>query len=95
MKVLCFLLILFQIALGPICIAQGLNNLWYMGYSDPAFPPAGNSKIDFFTGSATVSNFPVEMEFDQAHANISDSAGNMLFYTNGYYIANANNDTHA
>ena len=40
-----------------------------------------------------MSNFPVEMEFVQAHANISDSAGNMLFYTNGYYIANANNDT--
>ncbi|MCB0849322.1 MAG: hypothetical protein KDC20_06170, partial [Bacteroidetes bacterium] len=25
--------------------------------------------------------------------NISDVSGNMLFYTNGYYIADATNDT--
>ena len=72
---------------------QGLNNLWYVGYSDPAFPPAGNSKIDFYTGSATVTNFPIEMEFFKTNANISDSLGNILFYTNGYYIADANHDT--
>ncbi|NNC85228.1 MAG: T9SS type A sorting domain-containing protein [Bacteroidia bacterium] len=93
MKLKCLLIIVFQFALVPFCFSQGLNNLWYVGYGDTSTAPWGNGKIDFFTGSATVTNFPIEMEFDQAHANISDSAGNMLFYTNGYYIANANNDT--
>ncbi|MEZ5068912.1 MAG: hypothetical protein R2847_10690 [Bacteroidia bacterium] len=31
--------------------------------------------------------------FIEAGANISDAQGNMLFYTNGYYIADASNDT--
>ncbi|MBK8847855.1 MAG: T9SS type A sorting domain-containing protein [Bacteroidetes bacterium] len=33
------------------------------------------------------------MDFRYTNASICDSNGNMLFYTNGYYIADANNDT--
>ena len=64
-----------------------------MGYDPTTSPPGGNSKIDFFTGSATVTNFPIEMEFFNTHTNISNSSGSMLFYTNGFYVANALNDT--
>ncbi|MEZ5068917.1 MAG: hypothetical protein R2847_10715 [Bacteroidia bacterium] len=33
------------------------------------------------------------MDINRTSANISDAAGNLLFYTNGYYIADATNDT--
>ncbi|NNM15611.1 MAG: hypothetical protein HKO56_03045, partial [Bacteroidia bacterium] len=73
---------------------QGINNNWITGYGggfgDPDF---GESTIDFFTGSASISLNHMEMDFRQTHANISDSSGNLLFFTNGYYIADANGDT--
>ena len=33
------------------------------------------------------------MEFYATNAVMSDKSGNLLFYTNGVYIANVNNDT--
>src|SRR4051812_26767421 len=78
-----------------ICIAQnqGITNWWYMGYSSWGGLPFGQTKIDFFSGNPVITYDSIEMDFNRTHANISDSAGNMLFYTNGYYIADATNDT--
>jgi len=73
------------------CIAQnqGITNNWLMGY----YGGYGVTKIDFFSGAPVVDSFPIPMEFNHTHSNISDSMGNLLFYTNGYYIADASNDT--
>ena len=73
---------------------QGLNNNWITGYGggfgDPDF---GESIIDFSGGIPNVILNNMEMDFNQSHANISDTNGNLLFYTNGFYIADATGDT--
>ncbi len=72
---------------------QGLNNNWILGYSSYGGLPFGHSKINFYTGIPTVIYDSLEMDFRHSHSNISDSLGNLLFYTNGYYIADASHDT--
>lgn len=72
---------------------QGLSNLWYMGYASWAGPPTGGIDIDFYSGTPVINYVSRPMDLSRTHANISDTSGNMLFYTNGYYIADASNDT--
>ncbi len=73
---------------------QGINNNWLLGYgSQWGLPPYGVNKIDFNSGIPLITSDSMEMEFRHTLANISDTAGNLLFYTNGYYIADATNDT--
>ncbi len=55
--------------------------------------PFGITKMDFFTGNPVITYDSLEMEFRHTHANISDAQGNLLFYTNGVYIADATHDT--
>jgi hypothetical protein len=64
-----------------------------MGYASWGGIPNGNTLYNFFSGTLTQSYDSLEMEFNHTHANISDSLGNLLFYTNGYYLADATNDT--
>lgn len=74
---------------------QGLDNIWLLGYNAAAGSPWGSLTIDFQSGAADI--YPLFRAMDQTttSANISDSAGTLLFYTNGYYIADANGDTMA
>jgi hypothetical protein len=72
---------------------QGLNNLWMGGYSSDAGPPYGGTNIDFISGSVDIYYVDREMEYGRTSANITDQSGNLLFTTNGYYIANASGDT--
>ena len=72
---------------------QGISNNWLSGYYSWGGSTYGQNRINFFTGSPTVAFDSIDMNFRHTHANISDSAGNMLFYTNGYYIADATDDT--
>ena len=72
--------------------SQGISNLWLSGYSS-GFSGFGGSNVDFIDGFADTNYVNREMNFLDCNANISDSLGNLLFYTNGIYIANANNDT--
>ncbi len=83
------------IAANSVCLfgQQGLNNNWMSGYSSFGGLPFGINKINFYNGNPTVTYDSLPMDFNHTHANISDSAGNILFYTNGYYIADATNDT--
>jgi hypothetical protein len=72
---------------------QGISNNWLMGYANWGGLPYGETKINFFSGTSVIDTFPIPMDFNHTHANISDTLGNLLFYTNGYYIADASNDT--
>jgi hypothetical protein len=87
------ILILLSVAAAYSSIGQGLNNNWLMGYSSFGGFPFGNTRFDFTGGSLNMSFDSLEMQFKQTHTNISDTQGNLLFYTNGYYIADASNDT--
>ncbi|MCW5932445.1 MAG: hypothetical protein KIS69_12375, partial [Bacteroidetes bacterium] len=71
---------------------QGINNNWLMGY-DNLNGQAAHPKFDFYNGTPIITLDSLDMRMRHTHANISDTQGNLLFYTNGYYIANANNDT--
>ncbi len=69
---------------------QGIDNLWYMGYDNSAGLPWGGFNIDFISSSPVINYIGYRpLDLSRAHANISDSSGNMLFYTNGYDIADA------
>lgn len=72
--------------------SQGISNFWLSGYSSGS-SGFGGSNIDFKNGFADTSTVQRPMSFLETNSNISDSLGNLLFYCNGIYIANANNDT--
>jgi hypothetical protein len=62
--------------------AQGMNNLFMYGYS-----LSGRGVVDFVIGSPVVqidSTRPINLSL--TNANITDSIGNLLFYTNGIKI---------
>ena len=78
----------------PITVfSQGINNFWMMGYASYAGPPFGGIDLDFITGQPVITYVPREMEFRRAVSTICDSSGNLLFVTNGVYIADATGDT--
>ncbi len=88
------LLILFMLLFKNACLlyAQGYNNLWFMGYGNYAALPFGGTNIDFFSGSANAYFEPNRsMEFSATVVNVTDSLGQLLFYSNGAWIANRNN----
>ena len=49
--------------------------------------------MDLVSGAPVTSSVIRGMNIQTSHANITDSLGNLLFYTNGIYIADASNDT--
>ncbi len=68
--------------------AQGFNHNWLLGYYPVVNCIAKIDSINFNLYTQVR-----KMKFDAAQANMSDSAGNLLFYTNGCWIANATGDT--
>jgi hypothetical protein len=72
---------------------MGISNNWITGYASWGGLPFGQTRINFISGIPSISYDSLNMDFRHTHANISDSQGNLLFYTNGYYIADASHDT--
>ena len=73
--------------------SQGLNNLWLLGYDSIWQGHTGRTLIDFSTGAANINWMIWPMDMAKANSSISDQNGNLLFYTNGIYVANAFHDT--
>lgn len=68
--------------------------IWLTGYSsNPDDLDFGGSIIDFHSVPPSVSYEYREMDFDLTSTGICDPNGNLLFYFNGYYIANQTLDT--
>ena len=86
---LCVTIILSQF----YCYGQGIDNLWMMGYSSSAGIPFGGIEMDFSSGSMILSYQPRNMNFTTTSLTYCDSVGEVLFYTNGVYIANSQGDT--
>lgn len=73
---------------------QGLSNLWMGGYeSVEPHPLLGGVNVDFLSGGAIISTTERGIDFSRTNSNLTDTAGNLLFSTNGAYIANATGDT--
>lgn len=88
------ILIFILLVLSSTKSSMGQDNLWLYG-SDSFSPYSqfGGSSIDFISGSAIVLQHPRQMNFLMTNANISDSQGNLLFYTNGISIQNSDDNT--
>lgn len=69
--------------------SQKYDYVWLMGYgSNTSSSIFGGSVIDFNTFLPDIYYDFREMNFSQVNASICDTTGNLLFYTNGIYIAN-------
>jgi len=71
------------------CYGQGIDNLWMLGYNNAG----GGFNFDFSTGVRNIYTSPRPMNFTTTSLTYCDAAGDVLFYTNGVYIANAQDDT--
>jgi hypothetical protein len=88
-KIYFLLLLLYSIT----CNSQGVTNNWVMGYSSNLGYPWGGTNINFINGFPDTSYEYRDMNFYVTNGVISDSSGNLLFYTNGVYLANSLSDT--
>ncbi len=61
---------------------------WVLGYAsnDGTYPDFGNTLIDFSQQSADMSSIYTTMNFFETNASVCDTAGNLMFYTNGYSL---------
>jgi len=69
--------------------AQGINNLWTLGYSEN-YQNYGGSNINFINNSPDTSRAFREIDMRITSANICDSAGQLLFCTNGFDVSDLN-----
>ena len=92
-----YLLILFLIFYSTFIIAQKRDAVWVTGYNccnpDPNNTYAQGLLFDFSSGSFQFDTITRKMNFLATNASICDTAGNLLFYTNGVFIADRTNDT--
>jgi hypothetical protein len=68
---------------------------WMFGYgygNDSPFPIFGPSVMDFCGDSLEIYEIDRPMNFRFTNASIADEEGNLLFYTNGFTIANAQHE---
>ncbi len=72
---------------------QGLNNLWLGGFDSDGPPPFGGIDMDFFTGEVEFSFVERDIGFKRTNTNITNAEGELLFSTNGAFVANALGDT--
>jgi len=87
-------LMLGVFALHTLAFAQaGLNNLWMGGFDSDGPPPFGGVDLNFMSGELEVSFFQRNIGFRRTAANITNTQGELLFSTNGAFVANASGDT--
>lgn len=70
--------------------AQKHDYNWVTGYEYAQPDPFGNMRIDFNYSPPEIFKENLKMNFQSCIGSFSDSAGNLLFYTNGIRIFNKN-----
>ena len=72
------------------------DQVWVLGaHETPIQPGYGNVILRFQDNQVLTEPADLRMNFESTVAVMPDSLGNILFYTNGCYIANALGDTMA
>lgn len=90
MRIFYALLLLPAILTGQVLPDQ----IWVAGTHDlPGQPGYGNAIIRFQGEQVLISTANLGMNFESTVAVMPDTIGNILFYTNGCYIANSVGDT--
>ncbi len=70
------------------------DQLWLSGTHDiPGQPGYGNTVLKFEAGQVSATQADLRMNFESTMAVMPDSLGNILFYTNGCYMASSTGDT--
>jgi hypothetical protein len=86
-------LVLCLLGCSIIGSGQGLNNLWLGGFDSDGPPPFGGVDLNFQSGSMVVSTMSRAIGYRRTSANITNASGDLLFSTNGAFVANALGDT--
>jgi hypothetical protein len=75
--------------------AQPVHSLWPLGTNEfpDTVPGYGNTLLRFEPGILKALPASLRMNFESTAAAVADSLGNLLFYTNGCYVADAQGDT--
>lgn len=88
-----FLLVLLYVIYANLIIAQDEQKrdyVWIRGYDQNALEPGGEGTlIDFNGGNVSFNFLAKDMQMRFMNASICDTTGNLLFYSNGCYIADA------
>src|SRR5918911_3202100 len=86
-----FVIILFLGIFHSISYSQNRGNIWLLGgnYSFTDY----YTRLDFSNGFPDTLKDYRTMTMFNSNASICDTNGNLLFYTNGQWIANYNGDT--
>ncbi len=63
--------------------AQNRTNIWELSYSTDTMYP--NSEMRYINGTMDTNSVTRIMSFFNTNTSICDTAGNLLFYTNGNY----------
>ena len=72
------------------CLAQdGFGNNWVLGR---ALGQVNSTLLDFNSGTVEVVTIQKQLELEGSVAVMSDSVGDLLFYSNGCYIANRHHE---
>jgi hypothetical protein len=85
---LLFILLSFSINI----YAQKHDYIWTLGYSSGLPNPYGGTQIDFNTIPTTMVRHDRQVWFGPTVGSMCDSLGNLLFYSNGNFIADKNDD---
>ncbi len=86
-------LVLVLLGLGVTVFGQGRDNIWMMGRYGALIPYNFYYKMDFSFGSPDTIVEYRKMPMWLTNASICDASGNLLFYTNGTWVANKLGDT--
>ncbi|MBS1612341.1 MAG: hypothetical protein JST49_05925, partial [Bacteroidetes bacterium] len=93
-------IVAFCLCLYSLCAtAQKHDYVWLSGYdSHVGYNPqdqwhTGTTVLDFNVQPVAVGYDSIYMNFDFTNVSFCDSSGNLLFYSNGMYIANSLGDT--
>jgi len=70
------------------------DHIWLHGTNDiPGQPGHGNAYLKYENGFFYIYQADLRMNFESTMAVMPDTLGNILFYTNGCHVANAQGDT--
>lgn len=88
--IIVFLLLAFELSFGQqYPYDKKRDFVWMFGY-DHSPPYFGGSCLNFNQFPVSSSYVTQEINMDGANACVCDTSGNLLFYTNSMYVANAN-----
>ena len=88
----CIISFLCIILLPKFVLSQNQDKLWMMGYDCCGLNFSGIN-MDFRSGSLVVGSVVRHFNFAETNGQICDSSGNILFCSNGIYVANTLFDT--